>query len=377
MSHEPAVGFAADAAARYGSRLGVAVVTYGAGALNMINPIATAYAEKSPLVVISGAPGAAEGTMGLGLHHQVKHLDSQRLIMNQVTVAQCVLDDPQTAPVEIARVLSATLEHSRPVYIEFPRDMVGANVESVPAFRSRVGMTREAARACAEEVISLLEAAERPALLLGVEVRRFDLEAKVAELASKLAIPVATSFMGRGILAETDAPVVGTYLGLAGEPDVRRTVEHSDALLMFGVILCDTNFGVSRRQIDMRRAIHAFDGEVGIGHHTYTDVTLPDLIDALLDGAGRLGAGGPGRREDYPTGLEEDDEVITPGDIAKAVNDVFAEHGPMPLSSDMGDCLFTAMDMIHTPLVAPGYYATMGPASRLGLGCRQRQGRGR
>ena len=49
LSHEPAVGFAADAAGRYRSTLGVSCVTYGAGALNMINPVATAYAEKSPL----------------------------------------------------------------------------------------------------------------------------------------------------------------------------------------------------------------------------------------------------------------------------------------------------------------------------------------
>ena len=59
LSHEPAVGFAADAAARYRGTLGAAAVTYGAGALNMVNAVATAYAEKSAVAVISGAPGAA------------------------------------------------------------------------------------------------------------------------------------------------------------------------------------------------------------------------------------------------------------------------------------------------------------------------------
>ena len=52
-------------------------------------------------------------------------------------------------------------------------------------------------------------------------MRRFGLEKKVARLAKKLAIPTLTSFMGRGILAETDAPLAGTYLGLAGEACVR------------------------------------------------------------------------------------------------------------------------------------------------------------
>ena len=73
FSHEPAVGFAADAAARYTSGLGVAAVTYGAGALNMVNAVAGAYAEKSPMVVVSGAPGTHEGRSGLLLHHQGPH----------------------------------------------------------------------------------------------------------------------------------------------------------------------------------------------------------------------------------------------------------------------------------------------------------------
>src|ERR1700739_3200886 len=54
LSHEPAVGFAADAASRYQCRLGVAVVTYGAGAFNIVNAVAGAYAERSPVVVIAG-----------------------------------------------------------------------------------------------------------------------------------------------------------------------------------------------------------------------------------------------------------------------------------------------------------------------------------
>ncbi len=366
LSHEPGVGFAADAAARFHSTLGVAAVTYGAGALNMVNAVATAYAEKSPLVVISGAPGAAEGEMGLGLHHQVKHLDSQLLVFREVTCAQAVLDDPASAPEEIARVLTACRELSRPVYIEFPRDMVDADCRGVPGYKPAKTLP-VAAQDCAEEVMELLKAAERPALLLGVEVRRYGLEDKVATLAKKLAIPALTSFMGRGILAETDAPLAGTYLGLAGETGVRRLVERADGLLMLGVILCDTNFGVSKRQIDMRHTVHAFDSEVRFAHHLYPSLTLPALVDALIDIAEPLGKASPVSMT-YPTGLKADGDSIKPIDVATAVNDLFAAHGKMPIASDMGDCLFSAMEMVHTPLVAPGYYATMGPGVPAGLG---------
>ena len=53
LSHEPAVGFAADAAVRFHGGLGVATITYGAGAFNLVNSIAGAYAERSPVVVLS------------------------------------------------------------------------------------------------------------------------------------------------------------------------------------------------------------------------------------------------------------------------------------------------------------------------------------
>jgi indolepyruvate decarboxylase len=54
--------------------------------------------------------------------------------------------------------------------------------------------------------------------------------------------------------------------------------------------------------------------------------------------------------------------------VSAAVNALLREHGPMPLASDMGDCLFTAMDIEHAELIAPGYYATMGYGVPAGLG---------
>ena len=366
LSHEPAVGFAADAAVRYRGGLGVAAVTYGAGALNMVNPIATAYAEKSPLVVISGAPGAAEGVGGLGLHHQVKRLDSQFAVMREVTCAQTVLNDPLTASNEIARVLRTCLDRSRPVYIEVPRDMVTAEIEAVDMLPAPTS-DPDATAACAREIMATLKAARRPALLLGVEVRRYGVEDRVIRLAEKLAIPAATTFMARGVAAESPA-ILGTYLGLAGDEALRDVVEDADALLMLGVILADTNFGVSAKQIDMRGAIHAFDAAVRFASHVYPDVRLPDLLDALLEVAEPIGREVAVEPPALPRDMPADHEALKPRDVAAAVNDLFARHGTMPIASDMGDCLFTAMDMVHAPLAAPGYYATMGTGIPFGLG---------
>lgn len=374
LSHEPAVGFAADAAARFRGSIGVAAVTYGAGAFNLVNAVAGAFAEKSPVVVISGAPGRAESRSGLLLHHQGRTLESQFRVYQEITCAQARLDDPVKAPAEIARVLAAAIDQARPVYLELPRDMVGVECEPVPAYAETPG-DPEAVAACAEEIMARLAAADRPVVMVDVEVRRYGLEAKVAELTRRLGIPAVTTFMGRGLLAGADAPLAGTYLGVAGDPAVTELVEGSDGLLLLGVILCDTNFGVNAGKLDLRRTIQALDRQVVMGFHQYPNIPLRDLVDALLARARPLGRAHPAPAPSYPRGLVADDAPIAPDDIARGVNDLFDRHGPMPIAADIGDCLFTAMQIAHTELTAPGYYAGMGYGVPAGIGAQLATGR--
>ncbi|MBX3602473.1 MAG: indolepyruvate/phenylpyruvate decarboxylase [Rubrivivax sp.] len=375
LSHEPAVGFAADAAARARGGLGVAAVTYGAGALNLVNAVASAYAERVPLVVLSGAPAAHELASGFVLHHQVKTTDSQWRLYREITADRARLDDAAQAPAQIARVLGTALRRSLPVYLEIPRDMAAAPCAEVP-HAPPPRPDPEAVAACADELLQRLRAAARPVLMVGVEVRRFGLEDQVAELARRLGVPVVTSFMGRGLLAGTGAPLHGTYLGLAGDPAVTELVEGSDGLLLLGVIVSDTNFAVSAQRIDLRRTVHAFDDRVAMGHHVYPGVPLAALLPALLQ---RLPAApavaAPAPPPPARPAPAPGDAALRPQDIAAAVNALFERHGAMPVASDVGDCLFTAMDIGPTALLAPGYYATMGYGVPAGLGLQCATGR--
>lgn len=370
LSHEPAVGFAADAAGRFRKTLGVAAVTYGAGAFNMVNAVAGAYAERSPVVVIAGAPGAAERTSGFLLHHQARSIDTQLAVFREITCDQAVLDDPAAAPGEIARVLQSARERSLPVYIEFPRDMVNVPAAGVPQLKRRP-TDAEALAECADEVLGRLAAAKSPVIIVDVEIRRFHCEQRVAALARKLGIPVVTTFMGRGLMADAPDVVAGTYLGAAGDPHITKLVEAADALLLLGVIISDTNFALSQRRFDPRRTVLAIDRQVRVGHHLYADMPLDDLVDALIARARKAKARRSVRRRPkivYPRKLKLDDRPIRPSDIACAINDLFDRHGVMPMAADMGDCLFTAMEIENSALAAPGYYAGMGFGVPAGIG---------
>ncbi len=373
LSHEPGVGFAADASARINGGLGVAAVTYGAGALNMINSVAAAFAEKSPLVVLSGGPGKGESRSGLLLHHQAKTLDSQFQIFKEITCDQVRLDDAARAPADIARVLASCLRNSEPVYIEIPRDMVAVPCADVVP-EPNTPPDQDALNACVDEILECLAKAKSPVLMAGVEVRRYGLESKVAALSRRLGLPVVTSFMGRGLLADQDAPLVGTYMGVAGFPEVTQLVESSDGLFLLGEIICDTNFAVSETKIDMRKTIQALNSRVNIGFHTYANLPLAALVDCMLERLAAVDKVFTVTRQVFPRHLKADEASITPTDIATAINDLMAEHGKMPIASDMGDCLFTAMEIEHTALVAPGYYATMGFGVPAGLGLQAATG---
>ena len=108
-------------------------VTYCVGGLSLCNSIAGAYAEKSPVVVISGSPGLRERFNNPLLHHRVKDFRTQFEVFRRLSVAEHGPDrSASIAFREIDRVLDAVMRYRRPGYIELPRDMVDVVPDSSP-----------------------------------------------------------------------------------------------------------------------------------------------------------------------------------------------------------------------------------------------------
>ena len=384
LSHEPGVGFAASGAARGGDAIGVACVTYGAGALNMVNPIAAAYAEKTPVLVLTGGPSQEERSRGILVHHQVKSFESQCKVFKEVTAYQAVLDDPATAAEQVRHAIDVCRLHSLPVYLEVPRDMVDREIALTPAEHLEVPLRQGAVEEAAAEAVAKIAAARRPVMVVGVEVHRSGLAGRAAALAEHLGVPVVSTFMGRGTFADDHPQYAGVYLGPASTPGVRELVEESDGLLFLGALLADTNMGVHLTRIDPRNMVLANSRRVDIGYHRYADVPLPDLVEALLahpapDGSAWENTGGdtaPFGRRPF---MRADDEP-SPGPLRVAgmiaeINRFFAEHGEMPVVTDTGDCLFASHEIDTQMVVASAYYATMGFGVPAALGFEATSGR--
>ena len=360
MTHEPSVGFAADAYSRIRG-LGLAVVTYGVGGLNMVNPIAGAYAEKSPVVILSGAPGLKERQHHDLLHHKVKTFDTQRRIYEEITVYSTTLNDPRTADLKIHRALDYAMTFKRPVYLEIPRDLVYAEIEEVehrpPPIKRTDANTLEEALA---EILTMLDRAESPVMIVGAEVHRFGLQSEMVALAEKLGVPICSTILGKSVFPEAHPQYIGIYNGEAGEPYVRNVVEESDCLLMLGVFMTDLNLGMFTAHLNPDCTISATSERVAIKHHEYPHIRFEDFINTLSNNCNLPKKNSAAIAKMKPRVAPSPGKISMSG-LLYELNQ-FIDSNTL-LVTDVGDVLFAADDLQTregSSFLTSGFYASMG-----------------
>jgi len=367
-TREDAAGFAADAYARIRG-LGAACVTWCVGGFNIINPVAGAYAEKSPVIIISGAPGLKERERNPLLHHRVRDFSTQLEVFSRITVASTSLEDPVTAYDEIDRVIHAVERYKRPGYIELPRDMMDVAHPHEHRDRDIAELTDFAVlRECIAEATMMLNRSQRPVILAGVEIHRFGLQNRLVELVERTRIPVAATILGKSVISEDHPLYLGVYEGAMGRAEVREYVESADCVLMLGCFMTDINLGVYTANLDASRTIYATSEKTSIRRHSFDNVPFRSFFRALLQAPLKQSPPPDMPRIEVLSGPEpRDADRITIGNLFSIINDFIA--GDMVVITDVGDCLFGAIDLkIHkqTEFLSPAYYASMGfgvPAS--------------
>ena len=133
------------------------------------------------------------------------------------------------------------MRYKRPVYIELPRDMVSLQVaprQISPVYRetSDPHVLRESLRE-AEEIIN---AAQKPVIIAGVELHRFGLRDALLQFVEMTNIPVASTLLSKSVITERHPRYLGVYEGAICHEDVRAYVESSDCLILLGTFLDDT-----------------------------------------------------------------------------------------------------------------------------------------
>lgn len=375
-TREDTAAFAADGYSRCNG-IGALAVTYGVGALNVVNAVAGAYAESAPVVVISGAPGVRETRDDPMLHHRFGPFSLQREIFERITCAAVVLDDPVLAFRQIDRVIAAALRERKPVYIELPRDMIRERGQTVPT------RTDEHVEACDQaaldeavaETVALLDAASAPVVIAGVETHRRGLQEALREFIERANLPIAATLTGKSVIRERHPNYLGIYEGAMSSEDSRYLVEEADCILMLGITLNDIDTGIYTTRLNPQQMIRSAQGEVIIRHHRYPEVPLGDFLAGLSVAAHT-------RSEALPVfpsgpaapGFPAQDRAMTTARLIGRLNTALTPD--MMVICDTGDCLFAGAELrVHerTQFLASGYYATMGYAVPAALGAQVAQ----
>ncbi len=373
-TREDCAGFAADGYARLNG-MGAVCVTYCVGGLSVCNSIAGAFAEKSPVVVISGAPGISERNRGTLLHHQVRDYRTQLSVFENFTIASTELTDPLTAFAEIDRVLDACDRYKRPVYIELPRDIVGVVPAVTHPYRGwPKPPSSQATTEAIREAVAKINTAESPVIIAGVEIHRFGLQDELVAFAEQTGIPIAATILGKSVISERHPLYVGLYEGEMGHPELTQFVEHSDLILMLGTFLTDINLGIFSANLDPNSCILATSEQLRISHHHYHDVPLPDFLKGLKS------AKPTATFRDIPTTLSKrqhrDKRVVIEPEAALRTSrmmTILNQHlnEDTIVIADVGDALFAATELlIHDrgEFLSPAYYTSMGFSIPAALG---------
>ena len=386
---EQGAAFAADAYARING-LGVLCVTYCVGGLKVVNATAQAFAEKSPLVVISGAPGINERIKNPLLHHKVRDFDTQQKIFEHITVDSVLVNNPRTAAKDIDRVLTSASRYKRPVYIELPRDKISipiyqeqyvgsptkysktAKVEE--GYQSDIDSMQEALA----EAATMINSSKRPVIIAGVEIHRFGIQDKLLQLTDKTNIPVASTILSKSVITEDYPTYIGVYEGAMGHQSVREYVESSDCLILLGALMTDINFAISSTPIEQSKSIYVTAEKLSIKHHNFENVLLQDFLTSLIQA--------PLTRKDFVFAGKQDDtksnsnnnrflaarnQKITVKRLFERLNFSIADN--TIVIADVGDSLFGALDLtIHgqTDFLSPAYYCSMGFAVPAAIGAQ-------
>lgn len=234
--HEQACGIAAEAHGRVRETFGVCMVTTGPGATNVVTPVAGAWIESVPMLVISGQVKRPDLLGGRPLRQGgVQEVDIVPMVRH-VTKYAVTIDDPQQIRYHLERALFEMRDgRAGPVWLDVPLDVQATTVdpETLPGFTPPPNPSGTDMSIAADDVLALLAKAERPLILAGHGVRLAGGATPLLSIAEKLQVPVATTWNALDIVP-CDHPLNAGRPGVVALRPGNFAVQNSDLLVSIG-----------------------------------------------------------------------------------------------------------------------------------------------
>jgi thiamine pyrophosphate-dependent acetolactate synthase large subunit-like protein len=279
VRHEQTAAYAADGYARATGRLGVALVTTGPGAANTLGATGEAMAAGSPVLVIATDISTALRREGVyrGTLHETR---DQTAMFRPVTKAARLVDTAEEIGDAVLDAGAAALAApTGPVYLGVPTNLLGHPVAAEPRPGREASLRELEPPVGVERACELIGRAERPLIWAGGGALRSGAGVAVGKLAAKLAAPVITTFMGRGLLAPEHPCAV---LGPPHAEPVGALWDEADLVIAIGTDFDGTN--TQNWQMPAPPAVISVNVDEADANKSYaSDVTLVGDARAVVE----------------------------------------------------------------------------------------------
>jgi len=237
---EQGAGYAALAYARITGQAQVVMVTSGPGVTNVISPLADAYYDSTPLLLITGQIGTADLTTRNDVRQRgFQETPTVDIVKPLSKYATCLLST-EAVYTSIPKAFNITMIGRRgPSVIDFPMDIQRTEINKiidVPDASYGDASVLQVDSDAMKEIVQTSEKAKRPVMLLGqgaLSCREFELYERIAD---KLNALIVTSFLGIGSF-DTDSIKCMGYIGHTGNQVANHAVNECDFLLVLGARL--------------------------------------------------------------------------------------------------------------------------------------------
>lgn len=291
-ANELNAAYAADGYARINGA-GCIVTTHGVGELSALNGIAGAMTEQVKVIHVVGQTTRSMQKKRQMIHHSIGFSPDHQMYnkaSQAFRVAAAELQDVETAPAEIDRVLRECFLKSCPVYIFIPLDMVDEHV-SADLLEQPIDLSlphdlsmNQSMDSAASAIMEALSESKNPVIMIDCLIQRHQAIEQLKELVEKLKFPIYASNMGKGIIDETHPLYVGIYNGTVSSPGLREAFEASDLILLFGNLPSDTNSGGFSRKTPSEKTIDFRPTEVVVrGNETFQGTHYRTFLPFLTE----------------------------------------------------------------------------------------------
>lgn len=282
VRHEQGAVHAADAYARASNKVGVALVTSGPGATNVVTGIATAHSDSIPMVVFTGQVNTA--AIGQDAFQEVDIVGITRPCVKHNFLVKDVRD---LAPIIKKAFYIAKTGRPGPVLIDIPKDVSAAiteynypeNVELrsyKPVLKGHLGQIKKA--------LQIILKSERPLLHIGGGVVSANASEMLQRFAYELGVPVNSTLMGLGAMPSNDKKFLG-MVGMHGTYEANMAMQNCDCLVVIGARFDDRVVGLpSNFSQDKRTIIHIDVDPSTISKRVKVDIPIVgDVKEVLAD----------------------------------------------------------------------------------------------